>query len=327
MRAWVLPALALGLAACASTPGGSSEQCLLSVQEDGGTLVQLNMRTGEQRAYPIGLRPHEITLSRDRVFAYVSQFGLSDVDHTVGVAGDHITRVNLRAGEIVHWPMPPSASAPHGIQFHNGEVYANAEVGHAMAVYDAQTGELKRSFPLPAAVHQFTFARNGDILAHAADAGVFRLNAQTGAVLAQASVGSSARGVWLTRDGREVLVAARGEVVFLNVSDLSVARRFPVRGVGQIIYAMIDERSGLIFAPVPSDGVVVVLDRDTGAERARITDGRRPIIAVSGPDGRVYISSVANTFVTAVDTTTFQTEHIGAFQQPNGLAFGACRAG
>jgi hypothetical protein len=50
-------------------------------------------------------------------------------------------------------------------------------------------------------------------------------------------------------------------------------------------------------------------------------------MAIPGPDGRVYIPAVGETYITAVDTSTFATTQIGNFQRPNGLAFGACPQG
>jgi DNA-binding beta-propeller fold protein YncE len=323
--------IAAGLAclgACASHPEAAADSvshlCLISVQEDGGALAQVDLATGAQKLTPIGLMPHEVEISPNSVFAYVSQFGLRDANHSVGVPGDHITEVNLVSGATRTFTLPSGATGPHGVRLHNGELFTNAEVGDQMVVFDAGTGAVKRSFAIPALVHHFLFSREGDIIAFAAANGVYKLDAQDGHVIAHADIGSPARSVFLTHGGSEVLVAARGEVVFLNVSDLSVARRVPVSGVTQIIYATIDERAGLIFAPAPAENVVVALDLATGAERARITPGRTPTMAIPGPDGRVYIPAVGETYITAVDTSTFATTQIGTFQRPNGLAFGAC---
>lgn len=326
MRAMVVAGV-LALAGCVSHASADSvsHMCLLSVQEDGGALAQLDLETGEQHLYPIGLMPHEIVVSRNSVFAYVSQFGLRDTDHSAGVAGDHVARIDLRNGAMMNYMLPEGARGPHGVALHDGEIFTNAEIGDVMVVLDEQTGAVKRTFPLPHLVHHFTLTREGDVIAFAAANGVYKLSAKDGRVLAHADLGSPARGVQLTSDDSAVMIAARGEVVFLNVADLSVARRVPVSGVTQIIYASIDERVGLIFAPAPAENVVVVLDLASGAERARLTPGRTPTMAIPGPDGRVYLNTVSETFVTAADTSSFATTQIGAFQRPNGLAFGSCR--
>lgn len=326
-------AAALVLAGCAAQTNvervsdNVQNACLLSVQEDGGALAQFDLATGEQHLYPVGTMPHEVEVSRNGVFAYVSQFGMRDTNHDIGAPGDHLTRIDLRNGSAFTYMLPNGARGPHGVRLRNGggdELFTNAEIGDVMVVFDEQTGAVKRTFALPQLVHHFLFTLEGDILAFAQTNGVYKLSAEDGRVLAHADIGSSARSVYLAHSGRELLVGGRGEVVFLNVDDLSVARRFAVNGVTQIIYATIDERVRLIFAPAPGEDVVVALDLETGAERARLTPGRAPTQAVPGPDGRIFIPAVGESYITAVDTRTFAMTRVGTFQRPNGLAFGSC---
>ena len=335
MRVFLGLCLAALLAACVSqmpraVPGGDSVagDCLLSVQEDGGGLASVNLATNARHFYPVGPMPHEVAVSRNSAFAYVSQFGMRDANHEIGTPGDHITRIDLATGDTQNWMLPDGVRGPHGVRLYSDEAFTNAEIGDRMVVFDANTGAVKRTFPLPPLVHHFLFSQEGVIYAFAAANGVYKLDPRDGHVLAHADIGSPARSVWLTRDERQVLVAGRGEVVFLNAGDLSVARRVPVSGVTQIIYATIDFRDNLIFAPAPGENVVVALDLATGAERARITPGHTPTMAVPGPDGRIYIPSVGETYITAVDPAHgFATTQIGPFQRPNGIAFGSCARG
>ncbi|HWA01806.1 MAG TPA: PQQ-binding-like beta-propeller repeat protein [Caulobacterales bacterium] len=327
MRAMAMGAACLALWGCATPVERASDNiqhyCLLSVQEDGGGLVQLDLSTNDRHFYPVGPMPHEVEVSPNSVYAYVSQFGMRDANHAIGTPGDHITRINLLSGETQNWMLPEGVRGPHGVRAHGGEVFTNAEIGDRMVVFDQNTGAVKRTFPLPELVHHFLFAHDV-IYAFAAANGVYKIDPRDGRVLAHADIGSPARSVMMTRDQRQVLVAGRGEVVFLNAGDLSVARRVPVSGVTQIIYATLDEDAGLIYAPAPGENVVVALDLATGAERARVTPGRTPTMAVPGPDGRAYIPSVGETYITAVDPHTFATTQIGPFQRPNGIAFGSC---
>lgn len=331
MRAMLMAGAIVALAGCASAnqaalTEAAASYCLLSAQEDGAALAQFNPRTGEQHLYPIGSMPHEIEVSPDSVFAYVSQFGMRDFSHETGTAGDHVTEINLVSGATRNFMLPDGLRGPHGVRLHGGEVFTNAEVGDRMVVFDAASGAVRRTFAIPRNIHHFIFSQDAaSLFAFALADGIYKLDARDGRVLAHVAFDSPARSVVLAHGGRDVLVAVRGEVVFLSATDLSVVRRFPVQNVTQLIYATIDEERGLLFAPAPGENVVVVLDLETGAERARVALGRRPIIAIPDGDGRAYISNVNDTFITAVDLRTFGTSRLGTFQRPNGLALGACR--
>jgi DNA-binding beta-propeller fold protein YncE len=326
MRIWIIAGLAW-----AGLCGGALAKapvCLLSVQEDGGALAQYNLASGETHLVPVGAEPHEVDVTPDGRTAFVSQFGMRDFSHEIGSAGDHISRIDLRAGaSSAQFALPGALRGPHGVKLRPGgrEVFTNAEIGDAMVVFDVRTGAVRRTFPLPAHVHAFTFSHDGRaVFAFALADGVYKLDAETGAVLAHADLGSPARSVQVSRNGRELLVAARGEVVFLDTGDLAVLRRFAVSGVTQVIYASMDEAAGLVLAPAPGEDVAVFLDIATGAERARVALGHTPTSTAFGPDGRAYINNVGDTFVTAVDLSDFSATRVGAFQRPNGLAFGAC---
>lgn len=77
--------------------------------------------------------------------AFVSNFGLLEVNHQVGTPGTTISVRDLKRGvERMKFRLPTGAAAPHGLKLRPSkyrELFANAEAGNqSMIVFDANSG-------------------------------------------------------------------------------------------------------------------------------------------------------------------------------------------
>ena len=328
-RALLLAALLSAAPAAAAPPW-----CILSVQDnvpagpDDGGLVVLDPAGAAKARLPMGERPHEVAVSRDGTTAYVARFGITDYDSKLGTPGRTVSRVDLRAArETGTYALPEGLGAPHGVKLRpqgEAELFVNAEAGgDTMLVYDAATAKLLRRFALPAGTHNFIFSADGAVLfSFAGAAGVSRIDADSGRVLASAKFAAPVRGLALDGEGR-VLAASAGAVYRLDPVTLAPLETVDFPGIGQLVYLDVLPGGGFVAPSIPDNGVVFYTP---GSEvRPLVATGRTAIFARLGPDGLVYVSNVNDTHISVVDPKTRTVvRKIGGLPAPNGLAFGAC---
>lgn len=309
--------------------------CALVVQEDGAALAILDPDSHRRLDVPIGPRPHEVEADWRRARAYVSQFGVRDYDLRLGDPGDHLSVIDLRRGrEVARWMLPVGPdgvrpAGPHGVKLRppGDEVFVNTEIGREeMIVYDARSGRVRRTFPAPAGTHNFVFSSDGARLyAFAGPAGVFRLDPQTGRVLAEQHALAPTRGLAWSPDERALWVGGKGEAAALSPDDLTVRRRVSIPGATQIFY--LNQAGNRLWAPSGLTDSLYVLDAESGAVVANLKTGKTPIAARPGPDGRIFVSNVQDDHASIVDPGTLSVTRLERLPGPNGLAFGPCPRG
>src|SRR5438874_704108 len=142
-------------------------QTVIAVQEGPGKVVIFPFADPARRtAIDVGLKPHEITLSADGRKAYVSNFGLLEANYKAGTPGTTISVIDVgRRVESARFTLPAGYTAPHGLKLRPPEyreLFTNTEIGtEAMVIFDSTTGAVRRTFALPAGVHNFIFSADG----------------------------------------------------------------------------------------------------------------------------------------------------------------------
>ena len=318
-------------------------QTIAVVQEGLGKVVVF--QAGDpthQTVIAVGEKPHEIEITPDGKTAFVSNFGLLEANHKVGTPGTTISVLDLhRHAERTRFNLPAGFTAPHGLKLRPPkyqELFTNAEEGNAgMVVFDAATGAMLRTFPLPAGVHNFIFNADGSALfAFTTEGKVCRIDPESGMV--KICIGPvSVRGLAWSADGRTLIVSDKGRLILLEPDGLTGVK-FDHLGVGQIFYPLATADGRWILAPAVLDGVVLVADAKTGAVAHRIETGS-PLLAALDADGKhAWISNVrvpAGLFgpetkardggVVRLDLSTFQTVAIPGIVDTNGLAIASPR--
>jgi YVTN family beta-propeller protein len=163
-------------------------------------------------------------------------------------------------------------------------------------------------------------------------------------VLARIPVGKRPRGIRLSRDGRQLLVALSGSAIAgpgVDVSSLPPPdRRADGIGIVDIATAALlrTHRSGQdpeafdisldgtkLYVSNEDMAEISVLDLATGAVTARVKVGEEPEAVARRPDGRiVYVGCEPDNEVVAVDTSTGKVVgRIAVGARPRGIAFTA----
>jgi DNA-binding beta-propeller fold protein YncE len=314
-------------------------QTLLVVQEGRGKVVVLSANDPTQRTeIVVGDKPHEIEVTPDGLTAFVSNFGLLEANYKVGTPGTTLSVIDIdHRRERARYHLPEGYTAPHGLKLRpprHRELFTNTEIGkEAMVVFDAASGDIARTFPLPPGVHNFLFNADGSVLfAFTPKGEVLSLDAESGKLLGRATTGSP-RGLAWTSDSHDLIVSGRNEILFLHPATLSIERRIADLGVGQVFYPQATPDGRFILAPAVLDGVVLVIDVKTGEVSHRIPTGS-PLLFILSRDGRhAWISNVLvpaamlgpngvgrEGGVTRLDLTTFSVTPIPGTPDANGLA-------
>lgn len=314
-------------------------QTVAVVQEGPGKVVVFPARDpSHQTAIPVGEKPHEIELTPDGRTAYVSNFGLLEVNHKVGTPGTTVSVLDMRKlTERARFKLPAGFTAPHGLKLRPPkykELFTNAEEGSTgMVVFDAVSGAVLRTFPLPPGVHNFVFNSDGSaVFAFTLTGKVCRLDPESGKIAACAETGSP-RGLAWTGDHRYLIASGKNELLILDPAQLSIIKRIGNLGVGQIFYTIATADGRWLLTPAVLEGVVLVIDASTGAVAHRIETGSPLMLALDSDGKHAWISNVlvpAGLFgpetrardggVVLLDLTTFRATVIPGIPDANGLA-------
>jgi DNA-binding beta-propeller fold protein YncE len=326
----------------AEAPHVRKGHTVLVVQEGLGQVMAFSTaNVYHRKVIDVGEKPHEIELTPDGSTAFVSNFGLLEVNHQIGTPGTTISVLDVRRGiERRRFDLPAGYTAPHGLKLrppHYEELFTNTEVDtEGMVVFDAESGVVLRTFELPHGVHNFIFNAEGTALfAFTTTGKVLQIDPEQGTVVASVSV-VSPRGLAWTWDRQHLIVGGNNALVFLNPRDLNVEFRIDNLGTGQIFYPSATPDGRWILAPAVLDGVVLVIDATTGHVAHRVETGS-PLQVV--PDGgRAWISNVLvppellepNAAprlggVVLLDLTTFRTVAIPNLIDANGIGVSPVR--
>jgi DNA-binding beta-propeller fold protein YncE len=254
----------------------SAGQTVLVVQAGPGKVVSFSATDPSQRkVIDVGQMPCEIELTPDGRTAFVSNFGLSELNHHVETPGTTISALDVeRDYERTKFYLPTNSTAPHGLKLRPPKyrkLFTNTEEGtEGMVVFDAISGVVIRTFTLPCDVHNFIFNSVGTALfAYTTTGDLVRIDPDHGTVLASAKIAAT-RGLAWTADNRVLIVGSYNELLFLNPIDLSASCRFSDPGVGQIFYPAVTPDGRWIFASALLDGILLAIDAKTGAVEHRI---------------------------------------------------------
>lgn len=286
--------IALLMAAPTMMPG--TERADLLVVEKKNNSVGFYASSGKRvGAVLVGETPHELVLSRDGRYAYVSDNGVLWMDYD-GPGGNTISIIDLttrrRAGIL---PLG-KFHRPHGLALDptSSRAFVTAENPDRVVLVDLDARAVIKDFDNGGSdPHMVTFGKDGEwgYVSNTASGTVGAVHAATGQ-LRLVEVGKGPQGSLLSRDGSKLWVTCRDEGSIDIIDTAAKAKIGAIKtgpGVNRVV-ATPDEK--LLVYSLQSGEAVGIADIATGREVAQIPLGGQPLSISLSKDGRFAFAGV-----------------------------------
>ncbi len=292
MKAWGLPFLSFALA----TGLGAAERADLLVVEKKNNSVGFYSSYGHRLGgVLVGETPHEVSVSRDGRFAYVSDNGVLWMDYD-GPGGNTVSIIDLatrrRAGIL---PLG-KFHRPHGISQdpNSGRALVTSENPDRVVLVDLDARAVIKDFDTGGAdPHMVTFGKDGlwGYVSNTASSTLGAVHVVTGE-LHLIKVGKGPQGSLLSRDGSKLWVTCRdeGRIDIVDTASRTVVGSITTgEGVNRVV-ATPDET--LLVYSLQFGEAVGIADVAAETEVARIPLGGPPLSISLSRDGHYAFAGV-----------------------------------
>ena len=312
----------LGMGFLAATPTGAQDGLLLVVNKSESTLSFVHAPSGTEVAQVgTGHAPHEVALSPDGRWAYVSDYG------TGPEPGRTVTIVDVAARSTVGTIDLGAHTRPHGITVTaDGSVWVTTEgSAHVLKldperraiVLEAETGQDVTHMVVVAPEHGRAYTAN------IGSGTVTVVDTETGEVLAHLETGAGAEGLALSPVGDRVYVTNRsaGTLSEIDVATSTVTRSLEVGSFPIRVEVMPDGARALVSNAQANE--LAVVDLAGWAVERRIPVGAVPVGIQITPDGsRAFVANTEADKVSVVDLEQWRVVgEIEAGDEPDGMAW------
>lgn len=271
----------------------------------------------------VGEGPHEVTVSADGKLAFVGNYGQQTPGRTISVI-DLVAQKELRRVDL--GPL----RRPHGMFFAGGKVYFTAEANRLVARYDPMTNQIDWLFGTGQATTHMVIA-NPDVsrlftsnIGSDSISAIERVSGPAGWTETVIPVGKGPEGIDWSPDGKEVWTATGGDggVSIIDVETMKVIQTLSV-GSKRTNRLKFTPDGKLVLLSDSQGNELIVLDRATKKERARIAMGRSPEGIQMDPGGeRAYVAQEGANDVAVIDLKTLTIAgHISPGKGPDGMAW------
>ncbi len=322
MRAHALGLFFLTALLAASVPATAQEALLLVVNKSESSLSFVAPATGEEVGrVGTGHAPHEVAVSLDGRWAYVTDYG------TGPGPGRTVTVVDILGRRVARTLELGRHTRPHGVDVAaDGTLWVTTEgTAHVLRV-DPETGSILTEAETGERVTHMVVVSSAANRVYTANIGsgtVTAVDGETGAVLAQIETGAGAEGLALSTDGRKVYASNReaGTLSEIDVATNRVTRTLEVGAFPIRVEVLPDGRRALVSNAEANELAVVDL-HEWRVER-RIPVGAVPVGIQVTPDGtRAYVANTQEDRVSVVDLMKWEVVgSIVAGREPDGMAW------
>ncbi len=303
-------------------PQEATGQRLLIVNKSSNTLSIVDPATRQEVAVvSTGFAPHEVSVSPDGVFAYVTDYG------TRSQPGSTISIIDLERQVSIGTMSLSPHSRPHGIATaSDGSIWVTTEGSRHVLHIDpigrrilaaVETGQDVTHQLVIAEAQQRVYTANiGSGTATAVDAAA-------GAILGQIPTGAGAEGIDVSPDGQRVYVTNRvaGTLSEIDISTNEVIRTLPV-GEFPIRVKVRPDGEELLVSNARGSEIVAVNVVGWRIVR-RLHIGAFPVGILITPDNRTaYVANTADDKISVIDLVNWKLDgEIIAGDEPDGMAW------
>lgn len=302
--------MVLIVAAVTNLAASASEPILLVLNKHEDTMSFVDVTTLEPLAkIPTGPNPHELVVTPDNRFAYISNY--APPGNTVSVV-DLVNRkhiLQIPTGEYAR--IHGAAIAPDGKR-----AYFTAGQSGFVVEIDTEKNEVVREIPTHGEIsHMVLVSPDGKRLytANIVTENVSVIDRASGELIAQIPCGKGAEGMAFTPDGKFLWVGNQeaGSITVIDVATNKAVETFPCPGMPMRIRFTTDGKYALVSSWT-QNGELIVIDPATRKEIKRLPVGSQAIGLEISPDGkRAFVGCERTDGVHVVDLTTLEV--VGKF--------------
>ena len=270
--------------ACASLKKGDMEAILLVANKHSNTLSFVDPATFKVlTTIPTGPNPHEMVVTPDQKFAYLSNYA---------PPGNSISVVDLTQRKHVKQISTGEYGRIHGCAIsHDGKnaYFTAGQSGYVIEV-DTKTNEVTRAIPTHAKISHMVYISPDDKLLYTANIvseNVSVIDRASGELITQISCGAGVEGMAFTPDGKYLWAANQtaGTITIIDVATHMPIETFGCPGMPVRIKFTSDGKLAIV-AGWTKEGTLTVVDVASRKEIKRITVGDFAIGVELTPDGK-----------------------------------------
>lgn len=253
---------------------------------------------------PVGPNPHEIVITPDQRFAYLSNYA---------PPGDTISVIDLHARKHVKQISTGEYTRIHGaaICADGSRAYFSAgQTGYVVEV-DTSTNEVTRAVPTHGEISHMVYVSPDDTRIYTANIetqNVSVIDRATGELVTQIPCGEDVEGMGFTPDGLELWAMNQGggNIDVIEVATHQIVGHFDCPGMPVRVAFTADGRRAYVANWIP-DGKLTVIDVPSQTEITRIPVGSQAIgVVLSADESRVFVGCEHTDGVHVIDTATLE---------------------
>jgi len=303
-------------------PDAAVAQQLVVVNKSASTLSIVDPATRTELAVvPTGFAPHEVAVSADGRFAYVSDYG------TGPRPGNTVSVIDIAEQRSLGTIDLGSHTRPHGITVaSDGSVWVTTEGSrHVLQLDPAERAVLREIRTGQDVTHMVALAEGAGRVytANIGSGNTTAADAGNGEVLAQIATGAGAEGIDVSPDGRRVYVSNRsaGTLSEIDVATNTVTRTLQVGDFPIRVKVRPDGREVLVSNARGNEVVAVDLESWTVARRLAV--GAIPVGILITPDNTTaYVANTRDDKISVIDLDAWALDgEIVAGDEPDGMAW------
>jgi YVTN family beta-propeller protein len=281
---------------------------LLIVNKHGDTMSFVNPTTFEVLAeVPTGHDPHELVVTPDQRFAYISNY--APPGNTVSV----IDLVNQK--HVLQIPTEPYTRIHSAAMTHDGRfAYFTAGQSGYVVEIDTATNAVTRGIPTHGKISHMVILGSGDDRLYTANIesqSVSVIDRASGELIAQVPCEAGCEGMAFTPDAGELWVGNQnaGTITIIDPATNAVKETVPCPGMPLRIRFTPDGQRALISNWI-AEGELVVMDAPARKEITRIRVGNQPIGVELSPDASTaFVTNMTSNEIHVIDMAALKVVH------------------
>lgn len=261
---------------------------------DSATLAELTDFAFDPSPDP-GIKPHEIAISADHKFAYVSVYG-DGVYGNNPHPGHTIAVVDLKTKKMIGSIDVSPNVAPHGLQVDSGgTLYVTCDLSRKVLIIDPQKRHIESTIDVEGTGHWIALLPDASKLyvANKNDKPFISVvDVRQRKMIGKVPMPNGTQGIVASPDGSKVLAADNSEPYLAVISPKtdSVIDRIQITGGEHGIYKVFYSPNGALVLTLMNDGQVNILDgSDLHAPQRILKVGRNAMGFAFSADGKTAI--------------------------------------